>query len=173
MRLYFSCGQQALETLLSDSKVIQSLNRTFSCKTDEIESKVAEVFSALNEAKAAASSAMKKLALMEVKGNIGSDGLCIMECAQGSDLQNYAQAVTEFEDIAMLVTCPDNGRTKWLIALKGKFEKIDFNVLIRPLLAEINAKGGGRSPIFQGVAACDDKEKLKSFSDKFKALVLK
>ena len=172
VRLYFSCGQQALDALLSGNKAIQSLNRTFSCRTDEIESKVAELFSALNEAKASASGAMRRLALMEVQENIGSDGLCIMECAQGSDLQNYAQAVTEFEDIAMLVTCPDNGRTKWLIALKGRFEKIDFNVLIRPLLAEINAKGGGRSPVFQGVAACDDKEKLKVFTDKFKALVL-
>ena len=84
---------------------------------------------------------------------------------------NRALTIIEVDDIAMLVTCPAGGRTKWLIALKGRFEKIDFNSLIRPLLAEINAKGGGRSPVFQGVAACDDKERIKGFSDKFRTLV--
>ncbi|MBP5163391.1 MAG: alanyl-tRNA editing protein [Spirochaetales bacterium] len=172
MRLYFSCGKQALESLLAESKVIQDLNRTLSCRTDEIESKVSELLASLNEAKASATAAMRRLALTEVRGSTAENGLCIMECDPGSDLQNYAQAVLDFDDIAMLVTCPESGRTKWLIALKGRFEKIDFNSLIRPLLAEINAKGGGRSPVFQGVAACDDKERIKAFADKFRALVL-
>ena len=171
VRLYFSCGRQAIESLIADSKVIRDLNRTFSCRTDEIMSKVAETLASLSEAKAEAGVAMRRLALTEVRDMTGADGICIMECAPGADLQNYAQAVLEFDDIAMLVTCPEGGRTKWLIALKGRFEKIDFNSLIRPLLAEINAKGGGRSPVFQGVAACDDKERIKGFSDKFRTLV--
>ena len=171
VRLYFSCGRQAIESLIADSKVIRDLNRTFSCRTDEIMSKVAETLASLSEAKAEAGVAMRRLALTEVRDMTGPDGICIMGCAPGADLQNYAQAVLEFDDIAMLVTCPEGGRTKWLIALKGRFEKIDFNSLIRPLLAEINAKGGGRSPVFQGVAACDDKERIKGFSDKFRTLV--
>lgn len=171
VRLYFSCGRQAIESLIADSKVIRDLNRTFSCRTDEIMSKVAETLASLSEAKAEAGVAMRRLALTEVRDMTGADGICIMGCAPGADLQNYAQAVLEFDDIAMLVTCPAGGRTKWLIALKGRFEKIDFNSLIRPLLAEINAKGGGRSPVFQGVAACDDKERIKGFSDKFRTLV--
>ena len=171
VRLYFSCGRQALESLIADSKVVRDLNRTFSCRTDEITSKVAETLASLSEAKAEAGAAMRRLALTEVRDMTGADGICIMECVPRADLQNYAQAVLEFDDIAMLVTCPECGRTKWLIALKGRFEKIDFNSLIRPLLAEINAKGGGRSPVFQGVAACDDKERIKGFSDKFRALV--
>ena len=171
VRLYFSCGRQAIESLIADSKVIRDLNRTFSCRTDEIMSKVAETLASLSEAKAEAGVAMRRLALTEVRDMTGADGICIMECAPGADLQNYAQAVLEFDDIAMLVTCHEGGRTKWLIALKGRFEKIDFNSLIRPLLAEINAKGGGRSPVFQGVAACDDKERIKDFSDKFRTLV--
>ncbi|MBQ7282323.1 MAG: alanyl-tRNA editing protein [Spirochaetales bacterium] len=171
VRLYFSCGRQAIESLIADSKVIRDLNRTFSCRTDEIMSKVAETLASLSEAKAEAGVAMRRLALTEVRDMTGADGICIMGCAPGADLQNYAQAVLEFDDIAMLVTCHEGGRTKWLIALKGRFEKIDFNSLIRPLLAEINAKGGGRSPVFQGVAACDDKEMIKGFSDKFRTLV--
>ena len=171
VRLYFSCGRQAIESLIADSKVIRDLNRTFSCRTDEIMSKVAETLASLSEAKAEAGVAMRRLALTEVRDMTGADGICIMECAPGADLQKYAQAVLEFDDIAMLVTCHEGGRTKWLIALKGRFEKIDFNSLIRPLLAEINAKGGGRSPVFQGVAACDDKERIKDFSDKFRTLV--
>ena len=72
----------------------------------------------------------------------------------------------------MLVTSTAEGRTRWLIALKGRFGGVDFNASVRPLLSEINAKGGGKSPVFQGVAACDDAGKLSAFKEKFKTLVL-
>ncbi|MBQ2527427.1 MAG: alanyl-tRNA editing protein, partial [Spirochaetales bacterium] len=63
VRLYFSCGRQALESLIADSKVVRDLNRTFSCRTDEITSKVAETLASLSEAKAEAGVAMRRLAL--------------------------------------------------------------------------------------------------------------
>lgn len=72
----------------------------------------------------------------------------------------------------MLATSTSDGRTRWLIALKGRFESIDFNVKIRPILSRIDAKGGGRTPVFQGVAACADAEKLNSFRDEFRNLIL-
>lgn len=173
VRLYFNCGQNALESLLKEDKVIRSLNRTFSCHTDELEDKVAALSVGLTDAKARLQSANKALARFEISSAADADGICVITASEGADLQSYAQAVPEFEDLAMLVLCPDNGRTKWLVALKGKYEKLDFNVLIRPLLARIDAKGGGRSPVFQGVANCSDATGLQEFCRQFKETVLR
>lgn len=172
VRLYFRCGLQALEGLLSADRTIQDLCRILSCRPDEVELKVSDTIRSLGEAKAAASASMRKIALSEVRGSIGSDGLCMLECGADADLQDYAQAVPEFQDLALLATSTSDGRTRWLIALKGRFESIDFNVKIRPILSRIDAKGGGRTPVFQGVAACADAEKLNSFRDEFRNLVL-
>lgn len=172
VRLYFRCGLQALEGLLSADRTIQDLCRILSCRPDEVELKVSDTIRSLGEAKAAASASMRKIALSEVRGSIGPDGLCMLECGADADLQDYAQAVPEFQDLALLATSTSDGRTRWLIALKGRFESIDFNVKIRPILSRIDAKGGGRTPVFQGVAACVDAEKLNSFRDEFRNLVL-
>lgn len=172
VRLYFRCGLQALEGLLSADRTIQDLCRILSCRPDEVELKVSDTIRSLGEAKAAASASMRKIALSEVRGSIGPDGLCMLECDADADLQDYAQAVPEFQDLALLATSTSDGRTRWLIALKGRFESIDFNVKIRPILSRIDAKGGGRTPVFQGVAACADAEKLNSFRDEFRNLVL-
>ena len=173
VRLYFLCGQQALNSLLFAGRTVQNLCKAFSCKPEELEGKVSDTFSALATAKANASAASRKLALVDVQNNTDADGVCLIDGAPDADLQDYAQAVLQTEDLAMLVTSTAEGRTRWLIALKGKYGGLDFNVLIRPLLAEINAKGGGKTPVFQGVAACDDKDRLNAFKEKFKAIVLR
>lgn len=171
VRLYFNCGQKALENLLRDNKVISSLNRTFSCHADELEQKISTLSASLTESKAQVANAQKRLARFEMEKATDKDGICILVCEEGSDLQSYAQNVPDFSDLAMLTLCPENGRTKWLIALKGKYEKIDFNGLIRPQLAIIDAKGGGRSPVFQGVANCNDASKLEEFKASFRQIV--
>ena len=170
VRLYFNCGQKALQCLLDENKVIGSLNRTFSCHTDELEEKIGTLSASLTESKAQLAKAQRKLAKVEIEDKADKDGVCTLICEEGADLQSYAQIVPEFSDLAMLVLCPDNSRTKWLIALKGKYEKIDFNSLIRPQLAKIDAKGGGRSPIFQGVANCSDDLKLTAFLNAFREI---
>ncbi len=171
VRLYFSCGQDALDSLLLAGKVVHNLNTVFSCHTDELLEKVSAMQAQLAEAKVQGSRAQRRLSELEIRGAVDGEGLCIIRCEEGADLQNYAQAVPLFEDLAMLCLCPDNGRTKWLVALKGRFERINFNVMIRPLLAKIDAKGGGRTPVFQGVANCTDKAALDGFVEAFKESV--
>ena len=171
VRLYFCCGLVALQNLIKEDKVVRNLNRIFSCHADELEEKVATLSASLTEAKAQSLSAQKQLAKFEISAATDDNSVCVITCKEGSDLQSYAQCVTEFSNLAMLALCPDSGRTKWLVALKGKYEKIDFNVLIRPLLSKIDAKGGGKTPVFQGVANCTDKEKLDEFASSFKEAV--
>ena len=171
VRLYFKCGKQAVEESLENNRIVRSLSRTLTCRSDELEGKINTLQQELTLAKSRNEHAGRELSVYEIRENIEADGICILE-AQG-ELQGYAPAVEKFDDLALLVLdFSDSKRTKWLIALKGKFEKVDFNKDIRPLLATVNAKGGGRSPVFQGAADCTDKEAFSQFKDGFRKACL-
>ena len=171
VRLYFRCGQQALEETLQNNRIMQKLTRDLSCRSDELTDKIESLQQSLAQAKSQSEHAGRRLALYEIKDSL-EDGFCILETTDGN-LQNYAQAVEKFEDLAMLVfDFSDRQKPKWLIALKGKFGKLDFNTSVRPLLAAISAKGGGRSPVFQGAADCTDNEALGKFKEEFRTACL-
>lgn len=169
-RLYFKCAETALKSLLESGKTIRSLSASLTCGADELEAKVSSMAAELSETRSRLSSALRALCRQEIQGS-SKDGICIIEAPEGTDLQNYAQAVQDFGDLALLATACENGRTKWVIALKGRFEKIDFNKEVRPLLSMINARGGGRTPVFQGVAECADVQSLGHFTEAFRSLV--
>ena len=171
LRLYFKCGQQAVEESLENNRIVRSLSRTLTCRSDELEGKINSLQQELTLAKSRNEHAGRQLSLYEIRENIGADGICILE-AHG-ELQGYAPAVEKFDDLALLVLdFSDSNRTKWLITLKGRFERLDFNKDIRPLLATVNARGGGRSPVFQGAADCTDKEAFSQFKDNFRKACL-
>ena len=171
VRLYFKCGRQAVEESLGNNRIVHDLSRNLSCRADELADKIASLQNLLSETKTQSVHMQRRLAVSEIKNN-NYYGISIIE-SSGMDLQSYAQAADEFTDIAILVTdSSDRQRTKWLIVLKGKFGKLDFNSDIRPLLATINAKGGGRSPVFQGAADCTDKETLDQFKEDFRTACL-
>ena len=171
VRLYFKCGQQAVAESLGNNRIVHDLSRNLSCRADELSNKIASMQAMLSETKSQAVHLQRRLAVSEIKDN-NHCGISMIDCS-GTDIQSYAQASEEFTDIAILVTdASDKQRIKWLIVLKGKFAKLDFNADIRPLLAGINAKGGGRSPVFQGAADCTDKEALNRFREDFRTACL-
>lgn len=171
VRLYFKCGSQAVEESLKNNRIVHDLSRNLSCRAEELPDKIASLQTMLSEAKTQTAHLQRRLAVSEIKNN-NYYGISIIE-SPGVDIQSYAQAADEFEDIAILVTdASDRQRTRWLIVLKGRFGKLDFNADIRPLLANINAKGGGRSPVFQGAADCSDAEALNQFKEDFRTACL-
>lgn len=177
VRLYFSCGAQALESALENSKIVQRLNTILSCKSDEIESRAEALVKNLAEAKSENERLEKELALKEIRSLIDENGFCALACPEGTDLQNYARSAPYFTDLALLAHCPNGDGMKWLIVLKGKYEKIDFNSLKSTVLVKINAKGGGRAPVFQGMAPInpkseDGKKRLADFEKNFRTAVI-
>ena len=169
-RLYFKCAESALRALLESEKTVCALTAGLTCGADELAAKVSSMASELSETRSRLAAASRRLSAQEIAAS-SADGICVMEAVPAADLQSYAQAVQDFEDLALLATAQENGRTKWIIALKGRFENIDFNREIRPLLSMINARGGGKTPLFQGVAECSDSQVLGHFSEAFRALV--
>lgn len=172
VRLYFKCGQQALLESLENNRIIQTMSRELSCRSDELAGKVSSLQGDLSVAKSRYEHACRNLAYHAIKDNMDKEGICILETEDG-DLQGYAKASERFDDLALFaMDISDNQRPKWLIALKGRYEKLDFNTAVRPLLAKINAKGGGRNPVFQGMAACTDKEAIGQFKKDFRTACL-
>ena len=171
VRLYFRCGRQAVEESLESNRIVHDLSRSLSCRADELSEKISSLQAMLSETKTQAVHMQRRLAVSEIRNN-NHYGISILE-SSGMDIQSYAQAADEFEDIAILVTdVSDRQRTRWLIVLKGRFGKLDFNADIRPLLSKINAKGGGRCPVFQGAADCTDAEALNQFMEEFRTACL-
>ena len=171
VRLYFKCGKQAVEESLGNNRIVRNLSRTLTCRSDELEAKIASLQQELTLAKSRSEHARRQLSVYEIRENLTADGICILE-AQG-ELQGYAPAVEKFDDLALLVLdFSDSKKTKWLITLKGRFERLDFNKDVRPLLATVNAKGGGRSPVFQGASDCTDKESFSQFKEDFRKACL-
>lgn len=172
VRLYFRCGEQALEDSVTNSRVILELSHILNCKTEELPEKVRGLQTSLTDSKAQASEAQKSLVNIRVKESLDENGLCCIFAPEGADLQHYAQCVLSYNDMAMLVLCPEEGRTRWLIALKGRYEKLDFKTVRESLLSKVGAKGGGRPPVYQGTAQCTDKAALSILVEDFRDLAL-
>ncbi|MCF0261285.1 MAG: alanyl-tRNA editing protein [Sphaerochaetaceae bacterium] len=171
VRLFFCCGETAVFNTIANAKAVSIVNSKLSCKTAEIEEKLSSLITSFNEIKAQKTLLAKKIAYYELKEAINDAGICLIDCEEGTDIQPYGQALSLFDDMALCILCPDGNRTKWLIGLKGKFEKINFNEIRNKILSSVNAKGGGKTPLFQGVAECTDSEKLKSFKEGFIQIV--
>ena len=168
VRLYFRCGAQAVEESLNYNRIVNTLSRDLSCRADELAGKIAALQNELSEAKSRCFSAQKKLAGYAIKENL-SDGVCVITGA-GTDTQALVHASNDYSDLALLGADTQSGR--WVMVLKGSFERIDFNRDIRPLLSTVSAKGGGRSPVFQGAADFTDKEALNKFTEDFRKACL-
>lgn len=168
VRLYFRCGNQAVEESLQNNRIINALSRELSCRSDELEGKITALQNDLSESKSKSISALKKLAEYAIKENL-KDGVCVI-AGEGTDIQAIVHASNDYADLALFGADTRSGR--WVMVLKGCFERLDFNKDIRPLLSIVSAKGGGRSPVFQGAADLADKEALNRFTRDFRKACL-
>lgn len=168
VRLYFRCGNQAVEESLQNNRIIGALSRELSCRSDELEGKITALQNDLSESRSKSISAQKKLAEYEINENC-RDGVCVIT-GTGTDTQALVHASNDYADLALLGADTQSGR--WVMVLKGSFERVDFNKDIRPLLSTVSAKGGGRSPVFQGAADFTDKEALSRFTEDFRKACL-
>ena len=149
-RLYFRCGQAAVESAVSDSRIVKNLCSALSCKDGEIEDKVRGLVSDLNSKKARLSELSEQLEARNLEKRLDSDGVACYEASENEDLSVTGRCACNFEDIALCVLQDKGSKKVWLIVLNGRYST-DFNLFRTKLLAPFNAKGGGKSPLFQGV----------------------
>lgn len=154
-RLYFRCGQAAVENAVSDSRIVKSLCSSLSCRDEEIEEKVRGLVSELNARKAKLSELSQQLETYNLKNRLDSEGIACYQASEEEDLSLTGRCACGFDNIALCVLQDKGPKTVWLIVLSGCYNA-DFNIFRTKLLAPFNAKGGGKAPLFQGVMEnCD------------------
>ena len=162
-RLYFRCGQSAVENAVSDSKTVKALCSELSCKEEEIEQKVENLVSELSQKKAKLAELSQSLETYNIKNRLDQNGIACYEISEEDDISVTGRCAGSFDDIALCVLQSKGDKKVWLFVLKGRYS-CDFNNLRSRLLAPFNAKGGGKSNIYQGVMEnCNSDEFFSEF----------
>ncbi len=165
-RLAFRCGRSAVEQAVADRQVVGKLGSLLSCGVPDLEARVQSLLSETTALKAENSALKASVYKTEIENRLGSGRTAAFIADADFDITACAHAVAGLEDLALCVLQTREDKTLWLIALKGSKDK-DFNVLRRDLLPLINAKGGGKAPLYQGVSPVTDKESLENFLSEF------
>jgi alanyl-tRNA synthetase len=80
------------------------------------------------------------------------------------DFKQIAQAFAFYPDLALCAAKEEEGRLLWLVGLSGKASVLfDFPKERASLLASFQGKGGGRPPLWQGMATGSATDFLESF----------
>ena len=151
VRLFFTCGDAAVSNAITNGRTVKTLCSTLSCSEQELETKIQNLTAEVSALKASASAMAGELALSRLQKRLSPEGVAAFIASEGEDLGAYGRCAENFEDLALCAVQNKGGRNLWLIALKGRYD-MDFNVFRKGLLEQFGAKGGGKSPLFQGMA---------------------
>lgn len=170
VRLYFKCGEEAFSYAIKALNLQEELCSKLTCAPADLLPKVESLNNSLNQLTHEKKELEKIVSGYQIEKNIKGDVVTFI--VDGNcDLQGFQHASNNYENLAMCVIKVEKERSLWVIALKGKYEKKDFNEVRKTILPTIDAKGGGRSPLFQGAASITDKEKLNAFLNSFEDFV--
>ena len=168
VRLYFKVGAVALDGALKSLKLQEELCTKLTCAATDLLPKVENLTNSLNQLTHAKKELESIVSGYQIEKNLkGSIATFLVE--GDLDIQGFQHASNNYEDLAMCVIKVEKDKSLWVIALKGKYQKKDFNELRKTLLPTIGAKGGGKAPLYQGAASVTDREKLNVFLKEFEA----
>lgn len=170
VRLFFACGESCRKRAWKNEKILNNLNSLFSCSYEDFPKNTEVLLSDLSETKTKNLVLSKKLAKCIIEKNINNN-IAVFEDTDGLDLQAYASCVPDFDNLALCTVSVSNDKTLWLVSLKGEFERLEFSVIKEKLFPLIEAKGGGRLPVFQGMGLRKDRESIGKFLEEFKNLL--
>lgn len=168
-RLYFKCGGNAVEHALESVSMCEALALSLSCGVHEVPGKIESLNNALNEAVHTKNNITKALAVYRLKASI-EDGIATLTSGD-IEISAFVQAANDYEDLALCAVRKEKDRILWLIVLKGRYGKVEFNSLRTTLLPMIDAKGGGRPPVFQGSSPCTNGDRIEAFFQEFRRQV--
>ncbi len=170
VRLFFKTGTEALSYARKSLKLQEKLCAKLTCAPEDLMPKVETLTNSLNQLTHAKKELEAIVSGYQIEKNLKA-GVATFIVEDDLDLQGFQHASNNYEDLAMCLLKLEKDKSLWVIALKGKYEKKDFNELKKNLLPTIGAKGGGRAPLYQGAASVTDKEKLKEFLKAFENFV--
>ncbi len=161
-RLIFTVGRIAREEIRRAEQAVAELGVLFSSPLESlVETARASVVAAaqtkseLRRAQQAVASL--QLASMAAKADrVLQVPVVYWNVAQDIDMKDVAQALLEHEHLLLCAAKQVEGRLLWLFGIQGDASSLfNFNTKKGALLAAIDGKGGGKSPLFQGSANAD------------------
>jgi alanyl-tRNA synthetase len=171
IRTIWKAGTAAMDQIHADHDIVRRLCALQSARPEELFG----ISDALQKSLVQERAEKSRLSLMLAKSLIdariaGKASSCAFVLDSEMDLKSFASAAEGYDNLALAAVKKDSGKILWLVVLKGRYDKIQFSEVRSRLLGPLGAKGGGRSPLFQGMAAeCTD-ESIAEFLRGFEAM---
>lgn len=160
VRLIFTVGETAKQMIRRTEAVAAELGILFSSPLDELVAVATQAVEQASRDKRELQKAQERIAALELDKRVQKaavkDGVPILVWDVDADLslKDIGLAVLSYPDLALCAAKRDGQRVLWLIGLQGRAsELLDFPQAKQALLAPINAKGGGKPPLYQGAGS--------------------
>jgi alanyl-tRNA synthetase len=171
VRLIFKVGDEAKKTLRLMQSIVDELNVRHSAQSFELleidEKNTNKILELERENKE-----LKQLVASNVLSTLISK--CDSDMIICEDLSSFPFQLSAFNDllkehdIALLFIKKVEDEIRWLIYLGPSYNHIPLKLLKSELFSIVNAKGGGRPPLYQGKA---DNRDLDKFLSSFRTLI--
>ena len=163
VRTHWFAGDRVIEQIRSYQRIVGELGVLFSAQPHELVARTAE----LQKTAADASYRLQKAQLQLVEKTLGAWldqaprilGCPVLAIDVSHEPETYpklmAEAVLTIPQLALcLVQQRADGNLTWMIVLKGAVEKaLPFAVVRERLFPVVQAKGGGKPPLWQGIGS--------------------
>jgi alanyl-tRNA synthetase len=177
VRLYWKIGERAIEDYDRKNKIVQTLGDWFSAQAPELLERVEGSLDELNEQRKRANYMESRVAGLTAQQLLsearpGTGGMPIITAEFNGEGKDFLKKVVqELPDDTPWAACLINHQEQsfqWLIAVSEQLE-FDLNPHRKQLLALIDGKGGGRTPVWQGIGSTP--EGLPQFFAQFSRLL--
>lgn len=174
VRLIFTVGETAKEMIRTTEAVTGELVTLFSAPLEELVSVATQAVAQAASDKRDLQKAQERIAALELDRRVQTaamkDGVPVLVWDVDGDLslKDIGLSVLAYPDLALCAAKQDGQRVLWLIGLQGRAgELVDFSHAKQALLATINAKGGGKPPLYQGAGSGDNSHLFAAFQRLF------
>lgn len=161
VRTFWTAGDRAVASIRKSRRLLDEAGTLLSAPTEEVLSGIALLQRQLSETGFRLRSSLTQLAslrlasAMDKAPRAGNVPVVVLDLSGEPDdaLKSMGEAVAGIETAAVcLVQDRDDGTIAWMFALKGPFDATAvYTGIKQTVLPLIEAKGGGKPPLWQGV----------------------
>lgn len=174
VRTIWKAAGPAMEQVHQDRRTVKELCALQSAQPEELTGISVNLQKSLAEERQARAKMATMLASAVLEQRIDSEtgiSAFVMDTPY-LELKNFGEAAEAYGDLALAVLKKDEGKLLWLVVLKGKYGAVPFSEVKSKLLGALGARGGGKPPMYQGMATETSEAARSAFLDGFRSLVV-
>lgn len=167
VRMFFKCGRDAFDYALKNIETTHSIEEFLGCSQQEIIPRLTKMSAELDQVSKDLKAISTEVARQQIESAAADD---VLSLVISSDLDAFAKASESFENLALCAVRKNESNWQWMVILKGRFEELGFNWIKTNLFPKLNAKGGGKAPMYRGISSASD-EQINEFIKDFATMV--